>query len=409
MLRAILNSPSLRAALALGCGGLAFSLCNLVLARELPPSEYGLFALFVGILSVAMLVAPLGLDLVVSRRGLPLGPHLRGSTLLTSAIAGVLTALLAALAYDLSLALLIALAIATTASGACQAGIAHFQGQRQFGIASWLLQIPNMALIPIALLTLLLGLTTATTLSGLLAAASVMGLWGTWYLVARATRLEADTPTVAALWREALPLVAITLASGLFMQLERLVLPLTVGVRGLALFGVVAALVGSPFRMIQSAVLFTLIPGLRAAQGVRERRRLLAHELLTVGTTLGCGAAVVWLLAPPIAHWFLGGRYDLSDALMCAAIVSGLLKVCSAFATAVVVALGEDRDLRHASLSAWISIGAAGGAAFLTAPWGLTGVLYGISAGWLVRTAAAAWLAVPHLLHGRGNLPHPIR
>jgi Na+-driven multidrug efflux pump len=140
-----------------------------------------------------------------------------------------------------------------------------------------------------------------------------------------------------------------------------------------------------------------------------ERRRLLARELIIVSTTLACGAIVIWLAAPPIAHGFLGGRYDLSAALMCAAIVSGLLKVCSAFATSVVVALGGDRELRHTGLSAWVSIGVACAGAFLTAPWGLIGVLYGISAGWLVRTLTAAWLAAPYLLHGRGNLPHPVR
>lgn len=409
MLRAVLNSPSLRAALALGCGGLAFTLCNLVLARELTASEYGLFSLFVGILSVAMLAAPLGMDTVLARRGLPLGPRLRRSTVVTSAITGTLIALLATLAYDLTLALFIALALAIATAAACQVGVAYFQGQRQLGLASWLLQIPNMALIPITLLTLLLGLTTATTLSVLLAAASAIGLAGTWHLVARSDHPEQATPRVSTLWREALSLAGITLASAIFMQLERLVLPPTVGVRGLALFGVVAALVGSPFRMIQSAVLFTLIPGLRAARGVGERRRLLAREVIIVSAALACGAVVIWLAAPPIAHWFLDGRYDLSDALMCAAIVSGLLKVCSAFGTSVVIALGEDRELRHTSLSAWISIGVACAGAFLAASWGLTGVLYGISAGWLVRMLAAVWLAAPYLLQGRGNLPHPIR
>ena len=409
MLRAILNSPSLRTALALGLGGLAFTLANLVFARELPPSEYGLFSLFIGILSVAMLAAPLGLDLVVARRGLLLGPHLRRSAFVTSAVTGILTALLATLAYSLPVSLFIALAIATTTAGACQAGVAHFQGQRQFALAAWLLQIPNIALLPIALLTLWLGLTTASTLSLLLAVASVIGLVGTWYLVARTANLAQGTLRTATLWREALSLVTITMASAIFMQLERLVLPPTVGVQELALFGVVAALVGSPFRMIQAAVLFTLIPGLRAARGVSERRKLLAREVLIVGVTLACGAGVVWWVAPPIAHWFLGGRYDLGEALMCAAIVSGLLKVCSAFATSVVVALGDDRDLRHTSVSAWVSIAIACAGASLTARWGLTGVLYGISTGWLLRTLTAAWLAVPHLLQGRGDLPYPIR
>jgi len=410
ILRAFLKSPSLRAALALGCGGIAFTLSNLLFARELSSGEYGLLLLFIGILSVAMLGAPLGLDQIVARRGLPFGPYLRRWALAACVLTGVLTAIVAALVYDLSAGMLIALAVATAATGACLAVVAHFQGQRQFGIASWLLQImPNMALAPVALLAMIPSFRSASTLSGLLAAAGLICFAGTWYLVVNRQRTAPSPPRFIALWREALSLVGITMASAVFLQLERLVLVPTVGVHDLALYGVVASLVGSPFRMIQSAVLFTLIPEMRAAQGVRTRRRLLAREIGIVSAGLACGAVILWLIAPPIAHWFLDGRYDLSDALMLAAIVSGLLKVCSAFATSIVVALGDEKDLRHIGLSAWSSVILACAGAFIAAPWGLTGVLYGISAGWLVRTLAAVWVAVPQLLHGRSNLPYPVR
>lgn len=410
ILRAFLRSPSLRAALALGCGGIAFTLSNLLFAKELSSGEYGLLLLFIGILSVAMLGAPLGLDQIVARRGLLLGPYLRRGVLAACAATGVLTATIAGLVYQLPGAVLIALAIATAATGACQAAVSHFQGQRQFGIAAWLLQImPNMALAPVALLALIPALRTAATLSELLAAASLLSFAATWYLVVSRQPHAANAPRFTMLWREALSLVGITMASAIFLQLERLVLVPTVGVHDLALYGVVASLVGSPFRMIQSAVLFTLIPEMRTAQSVRERRRLLAREIGLVSAALTCGAVVLWVIAPPIAHWFLGGRYDLSSALMLAAIVSGLLKVCSAFATSIVVALGDARDLRHTGLSAGSSVVLACAGAFLASPWGLTGVLYGISAGWLVRTLAAVWVAVPHLLQGRGNLPYPVR
>jgi O-antigen/teichoic acid export membrane protein len=408
--RALLRSPSLRAALALGCGGIAFTLSNLLFARELSSGEYGLLLLFIGILSVAMLGAPLGLDQILARRGLPFGPYLRRWALVACVLTGVLTAIVAALVYGLSADMLIALGVATAATGACLAAVAHFQGQRQFGIAAWLLQImPNMALAPVALLAMIPSFRSASRLSGVLAAAGVICFAGAWCLVVSRQPSAANPPRLTALWREALSLVGITMASAVFLQLERLVLVPTVGVHDLALYGVVASLVGSPFRMIQSAVLFTLIPEMRAAQGVRTRRRLLAREIAIVSAALVCGAVVLWLIAPPIAHWFLGGRYDLSSALMLAAIVSGLLKVCSAFATSIVVALGDERDLRHTGLSAGSSVVLACVGAFLAAPWGLTGVLYGISAGWLVRTLAAIWVAVPHLLQNRSDLPYPVR
>jgi O-antigen/teichoic acid export membrane protein len=266
----------------------------------------------------------------------------------------------------------------------------------------------------------------------LIAAAGLVGAIWTWWLVVRGESrmpVAADARAVpgqgrmapmvvSALWREAVSLVAITVASSVFLQLERLVLVPAIGVAALALFGVVAALVGSPFRMIQQAVLFTLIPGMRAANGLQARRALLRREMVLISCAVGLGSVVLWFLAPQLAHLFLGGRYELAEALMLAAIVSGLLKVFSAFATSVAVALGSDRDLRRVSATAWVSIGVSVAGAFIAAPWGLTGALYGISVGWLTRTLAAAWIAAPHLMNAHGNpagdvasgdLSHPVR
>jgi O-antigen/teichoic acid export membrane protein len=208
--------------------------------------------------------------------------------------------------------------------------------------------------------------------------------------------------------REGLSLASIHVANSFFLQLERLLLAPVAGVQALALFGVVASLVTSPFRMLQMGVLFTLIPSLRNAAGLEERRRLLAREALLVGAVIGAGSVAIWYLAPPLAHWFLSGRYELSPRLMCAALVSGALKLCSAFATGTVIALGEANKLRKLSLVSWATIGVGALAAFLAASWGLVGVLYGISAGWLVRTLIAAWMAMPHLRRPAAPLPEAL-
>lgn len=432
MLRNLVRSASIRAAFVLGAGGVAFTVCNLVLARMLPTEAYGVLTLVIGILSVASLAAPWGLDLVIARRGLTLGPGMRRAVVLTSLASGFATAAIAMLVYDLPLTLAAALFVATTAAGVIQGGVAHFQGQQKFGPGAWLLQLSNAALIPAAIASLAWSLTTAIAPSLLIAAAGLVGALWTWWLVVRGESrmpVAADARAVpgqgrmapvvvSALWREAVSLVAITVASSVFLQLERLVLVPAIGVAALALFGVVAALVGSPFRMIQQAVLFTLIPGMRAANGLQARRALLRREMVLIICAVGLGSVVLWFLAPPLAHLFLGGRYELPEALMLAAIVSGLLKVFSAFATSVAVALGSDRDLRRVSATAWVSIGVSVAGAFIAAPWGLTGALYGISVGWLTRTLAAAWIAAPHLMNAHGNpagdvasgdLSHPVR
>jgi hypothetical protein len=199
---------------------------------------------------------------------------------------------------------------------------------------------------------------------------------------------------------EALSLVAIHSSNSVFLQLERLLLAPLVGVQALALFGVVAALVGSPFRMLQAAVLFTLTPNLRGARGVAERRRLLRREGVHVTAVIGAGSLVIWFVAPPLAHGLLAGRYDLSASLMMAALTAGILKVCSAFATGIVIALAPDRSLRALSMVSWATIGVSVGAALAAAPWGLVAVLYAISTGWLLRASIAAWMAIPHLRQG---------
>jgi hypothetical protein len=157
--------------------------------------------------------------------------------------------------------------------------------------------------------------------------------------------------------------------------------------------------------MLQMAVLFTLIPNLRRAGGVRERRRLLGREMMLVTGVIGTGSVVIWYVAPPLAHWFLSGRYDLSASLMCAALVSGVLKLCSAFATGTVIALAEDKGLRILSVVSWASIALSLVGALLAAPWGLVGVLYGISAGWLARSVIAGGMATRRLRSCAPALP----
>lgn len=399
ILRDLYKSAALRAAAALGLGGVAFTLGNLILARVLPSQEYGLVSLVLGIVSVAGLAAPLGFDQAVARRGLRLDGRWRRAVLMASIVTALTTTALAAIAYHLEAALLGCVLIATLASGVTQAAAAHFQGQRQFGTAIWVFQFSNWALIPVALITAALGLDRAIGPCLLIAIAGVVAAIAGWLLVIRYKDSHSAQPMPGVLFGEALSLMTIHVSNGVLLQLERLLLVPTVGVHGLALFGVVAALVGSPFRMLQSAVLFTLMPALRATNTVHERRRLLRREILLVTGAIAGGSLVLWIAAPPLAHWFLAGRYDLSAALMTAALVSGVLKVFSAFATGTVIALAQGRNLRALSAISWIAIGLSVSAAFGAAPWGLVGVLYGISAGWFFRSLVAAWMAIPYLRH----------
>jgi O-antigen/teichoic acid export membrane protein len=402
MLGALYKSASLRAAAVLGLGGLAFTLGNLIFARVLPSEQYGVFSLVVGIVAVAGLAAPLGLDLVIGRRGLLLDSQWRRAIVSIASLVGLATVAACEMAYRLDPLILICIFVATVTAGLIQASAAHFQGQRQFGPATWIIQLTNWTLLLAALVAAAVGTDSAVVACGLFALTTAAGGAVAWVI---AGSRQSQQPPPRSLLGEALPLVANHVSNSVFLQLERLLLAPLAGVQALALFGVVAALVASPFRMLQMSVLFTLIPSLRQATTIEERRRLLRREILLVAGVMGAGSIVIWYVAPPLAHWFLSGRYDLSAALMGAALVCGALKLCSAFATGTVIALAEEEGLAVLSLVSWGTIGISILAAFAAAPWGLVGVLYGIATGWLVRSVVAAWMAMPHLRRPGGRLP----
>ncbi|HEY6454236.1 MAG TPA: hypothetical protein VIY90_03035 [Steroidobacteraceae bacterium] len=384
-------------AAAFGVGGASFSLGSLILARQLPAEQYGLVSLVVGIAAFATLVAPLGIDFVITRNGLMLGSFLRRVTLTTSLLTGALAVLFGALLYALGYPLLVCLLVSTAAGGITQVTAAHFQSQRQFAVSVPVTQASNWALLIAAVATVITRAEGAVFPAVVLAATTLAFAVAGWWLVTRRTAGAEPVVRPAHLWGEALPLMTTNAASALFLQLERLVIPGTVGISELALYGVLAALVGSPFRMIQGAAAFTLVPRLREAASPAARRHLLMREAGLMLVVMVAGSAVIWLLAPPIARLMLRGRYQLTDALMIATIVSGVLKVVSAFAVAAASTLAPAASLRLLGLSSWICVGVAIGASFALAKFGLVGVLYGVSLGWFVRCLIAGWLSWRYL------------
>ena len=401
MLTALYRSASLRTAAAMGVGGVGFSLGSLLLARVLPTQEYGLVALVLGIVAVAGLTAPLGLDQVAARRGIRLDAGWRRAALGACAVTAVAAALVAGLVYHLSPTLMASVALITLALGVAQSAGGHFQGRQHLRTAVWVVQLLNGSLAIVALLALALGLRSAGTVCLSIAAVALLAAALVWGLV---RRREGSGERQASAWGlrgEALSLLTVQACGSAFMQLERLLLGPIVGLHDLAVYSVLAALVSSPFRLLQAAVQFTLIPTLRVAGDARARRAKIVREGALVFVTIAAGSAAIWVLAPPLARWFVADRYTLSPALIAATLISGFIKVLSGFLTAVVVACGAERRLRLLSFFSWGSIGVSVAGAFLAAPWGLVGVIYGIAAGWLIRCILTAALALPYLRQPR--------
>jgi hypothetical protein len=165
----------------------------------------------------------------------------------------------------------------------------------------------------------------------------------------------------------------------------------------LALFGVVGAIAGSVYRVMQMGVGFSLLPRLRAAASVLERRRLVSHEARLVGGMVLLASAAIWLFTPLVERWFLAGKYHLAGPLLLAAIVSGIAKIANAFTKAVAAAVAEPRELSLINFSGWVSVGLALAGAWIGARWGLTGVIYGVAVGWLLRAFVTLGLVLRHL------------
>jgi O-antigen/teichoic acid export membrane protein len=397
MLKALYRSASLRTAAAMGVGGVGFSLGSLLFARLLPTEQYGLVSLFLGIVAVAGLTAPLGLDQVVARRGISLDVSWRRAALWACVLTSLGAAVAAVLVYHLSAALALDTALATLALGIAQSAGGHFQGQQHLRAAVWVVQLLNGALFLVAVLDVGLRIASASEVCLLVGAVAIVGAAAIWWLVRSRQSVGEDLSKPWGLRWEAMSLLTVQACSAGFMQLERLLLGPIVGLHDLAVYSVLAALVSSPFRLLQAAVQFTLVPTLRGTGGARARRAKIGREAALVFFTIAAGSVAIWVLAPPLARWMTAGRYALSHALIVATLVSGFLKVLSGFTTAVVVSCGEERRLRILSFVCWGSIGISVAGAFLTGPWGLVAVLYGISAGWLVRIVFTGWLALPYL------------
>ncbi|HVS78048.1 MAG TPA: hypothetical protein VHE11_14010, partial [Steroidobacteraceae bacterium] len=163
MLKALYRSASLRTAAAMGLGGVGFSIGSLLLARVLPTEEYGLVALVLGIVAVAGLTAPLGLDQVAARRGIRLDGRWRRAALAASAATALAAAVLSALIYHLSPSLALSVALITLTLGVAQSAGGHFQGQQHLRTAVWVVQLLNGSLAVVAVLALALRFDTAST------------------------------------------------------------------------------------------------------------------------------------------------------------------------------------------------------------------------------------------------------
>jgi O-antigen/teichoic acid export membrane protein len=395
-LRRLWGSPTVLSMLVHGAAGIGFAAASLILARVLPEREYAVFTLVIALVNLGYALSPCGIDGVVLRRDMDLGPRLLAMVLAATMPVAVALAVIGTVGYGLSLSQATMVFLATAAGGAMMVAASRLQRQRRFGLSLTLGQSPNLVLAVAALLTVVLQGTRAA-LPLIVATAGFVAFAAVGWAVLLAERRPLTTPDGAFPWSEALAIMGLNASGLLLVQLDRLVIPHVRPLEELATFGVLAAIVGSLFRVLQMAVGFSLTPRLAAAAGVRERRRLIRNEARLVAVIVLLGSAGIWLLTPIVEQAVLAGKYHLGGSLVLAGIVAGIAKSLNAFSNATVTALADRRELSLVNTFGWVSVVVSVVAAVGLAPWGLAGVVYGVGLGWLIRALTGIGITLRHL------------
>ena len=393
------RSPTLRTAVVYAASGLGFSGANLILARVLPTEEYALFTLAIALVNLAFALGPLGLDGVVNRRHLEAGPRLLHRTLGASCLVGLVFVGIGGVGYHMAPLVLLLLFLSTVAGGAMSVAGAQFQAEQRFGLSLFLTQSPNLSLLVAAVAVVLVhGRLASLPLMIATVGFAIAAFCGWWILFRE--RHSKPTRETWFPWSEALSFAGLSTAGLLLIQLDRLIIPHVLPLEDLATYGVLAAIAGSLFRVLQMGVGYTLIPRLRAAGSVLERRRLITHEAKLVGAVVAAGSVFIWLVTPLVERLLLQDKYHLTGYLLLAAIISGVAKIMNSFTRATVTALATPGELSMVNVFGWISVALAIPAGVFGARWGLAGVIYGVGFGWLLRALTGMYYTARHL-----NLP----
>jgi len=394
-LQSLLGSSALRAAAGLGGGGLALAVGNLLLARMLPTDEFARFALMFSLVMVGISIAPIGADVILLRRHFVPDPRLHRQVFCTSVVVAAVLIAVAKLLYPLPVRLLVVIGVCVIAGGTKAVAVAYFRSQKRFYAALALTVSTNASVLLAAVIGFVAGVRSALLPGIAMASGLVLTAALGWHAARRA--IVAPNRSDSYAWSEGWSAVSFAGAGMILGAFERLLAPRLLGLQELATFGVLATIAGSPFQVLQMGVGYTLVPGLRSAKTPAQRTKVFKHEAIIVAATAAAAGVVVWVITPSVLHWILSDRYKITWPLLTAALVTGTLKVLSSLAASVVNALGTGRDLLLISGIGWIAIAFGFVGASIGVRWGLTGLVFGVGAGWLFQAIAILWIAAPRL------------
>lgn len=397
MLRSLVESPAIRTAVVYGFGGVFFAAGSIALASGMARIEFAAVALVIAISQISYGVGALGVDTVINRYVVNASTTLLLRVSTSSLAVAVILAIGSHLVYEISGELLVIQLVLCVCISLNQVASSFFRSRQRFGLSLLISQVHNVVIALASVMVLTTERDTAVDVCAVLAAAYFVSALLAWLKVFR------DDPITTALapgdipWSEGLSIVGMGAAVVLLIQLERLLIPNFLGADTLAVFAVLAAIVGSSFRVLQMAIGFTLLPRLRAARDVAARRRLLFTEGLVAFVAVAVSIGAIYAFLPLIVEWFLEDKYSLDAPLVVAAICAGVAKVIASFSQASAKALCSSRELFILNVVAWISLGIGTLAAIKGSTWGLPGLIYGASLAWVLLGITGGYIVLPYI------------
>lgn len=392
------RSDSFHTAVIFGVSGLAFSASNILFARHLSVDDYATVALVIAIIAMSSGLGLFGADGIVNRHDVRPDFRIFARILCTSALMAFLSAGAALQFYGIDLRVALLLGIAIVAQAAIYFVAAYLRSRHEIRSSLLTFNSSNYIFLAVAIAAGVYGWRGIFLPVALITVALL--LTAVWAVASVRLRYASVVSSYKYSWREALVYISLTGSGLVLIQLERIVTPKLLTLHDLATLGVLLAIVGPPFRLLQLSLGYALLPKLRQAGSTTEKSSLIVREIAIALALLVPCWLLTWYLVPVLDRMFFGFKYPLGGELIVAVIVAGTIKAVSGIATASVTGLASAKSLEVTAGAAWIAVAMAVGGAYVGSAFGLAGVVYGVSIGWLVRIVTA-WVIVSK--HMAGN------
>lgn len=348
---------------------LASLLRAVVLARILPPDQFGVAVALALVLSLAETAADLGLDRQVVRLKLDGDLAAQRGTLHSLALGkgAILALLLLALAWPLAALFdardaapaFAALAICPLLKGAAHLGVKELARDYRFGPDALAIIVLHGVTLATAII---MGVTVgqAWVVSAALITGYAAYMLMTHLLAPTPWRLDWNRPTAREALRYGAPLLPNGIAQGLKNIGDRLIVGALLGPASLSLYSV-AAMIGIMPRGIILRYLTTLfLPRFVNASADGQAAPLTAAFAILLGCVASVLGLGLWCFGKPVVGLVFGAAYEPTQALMAAIAVMVALKLLVATVTLPALAFGATSLILYGSAGSLAGIALGG-------------------------------------------------